>query len=200
MTSPIQLQLSPLINILLKDRKNNLIQSLSLKKLQIVFHKIKLSSPITNKITNKPLQPCQKQRLSTTNQSREYRRRLSDGSNGSFSTTSPTSQCRPNLCKALCTQNTIIDNHWVVMKVHKYHRICYAAVDLGASCNFYSTDYTGKKNDPTANPICVGCAKKAVIVSLADDVIRFNSLPLAAKKCHKFKEILATSVICISTM
>ena len=74
-------------------------------------------------------------------------------------------------------------------EVHKQYLIRYAAVDLGASSHFYPIDYTGEKHDHTADPIRVGCAKKEVMVSLAEDIIRFNSLPLTAKKCHKFKEI-----------
>ena len=47
----------------------------------------------------------------------------------------------------------------------------------------------GDKHDPTAVLIRVGCANKEVMTSLAIDIIKFSNLPLAAKKCHKFKEI-----------
>ena len=62
-------------------------------------------------------------------------------------------------------------------------------MDPGASSHFYPSDYTGDRHDPTAAPIRVGCANKAVMISLATDNIKFSNLPLAAKKCHKFKEI-----------
>ena len=75
------------------------------------------------------------------------------------------------------------------MEVNQQHYIWYAAINSGASSHFYQNDYTGERHDPTADPICVGCANRTVMVSLAEDVIQFNKLPLAAKKCHKFKEI-----------
>ena len=93
------------------------------------------------------------------------------------------------LCKALCAQNIIINSHHVAMEVHKQYLSCYTAVDSGASSHFYPIDYTGEEHGPTANPIHVSCANKAVMVSLSEDITKFNSLPLAAKKCHKFKEI-----------
>ena len=73
------------------------------------------------------------------------------------------------------------------MEIHQQHQ--YAAIDSGASSHFYPIKYKGAQHDPTADPIRVGCANKAVMVSLAEDIIYFNKLPLAAKKCHKFKEI-----------
>ena len=63
------------------------------------------------------------------------------------------------------------------MEVHKQHLICYTAVGLGASSNFYPIDYTGEKHNPIADLIRVGCANKEVMVSLAEDIIRCNSLP-----------------------
>ena len=74
------------------------------------------------------------------------------------------------------------------MEVHD-QRIWYAAVDSGATSHFYPDDYVGAQHDPTADPIRIGCANKAIMQSLAEDIIHFNKLPLAAKKCHKFKEI-----------
>ena len=62
-------------------------------------------------------------------------------------------------------------------------------MDSGASSSFYPSDYIGEKHDPTAAHIRVGCANKEVMTSLATDIIKFSNLPLAAKKCHKFKEI-----------
>lgn len=75
------------------------------------------------------------------------------------------------------------------MEVGKQHKIRYAAVDLGASSNFYLGDYMGEKHDPTAATIQVECANKEVTNSLATDIIKFNNFPLAAKKCHKFMNI-----------
>lgn len=75
------------------------------------------------------------------------------------------------------------------MKIHKQYLTCYAAVDLRTLSDFYTIDYTGERHDPVVDPIQIGCANKEVIVLLAKDINRFNSLPLAAKKCQKFKEI-----------
>ena len=91
--------------------------------------------------------------------------------------------------KAYRAQNTIIDSHQVAMEVHQQHCIRYVAVNSGASSHFFPIAYTGERNDPTADPISVGRANKEVVVSLAEDIIHFNKLPLAAKKCHKFKDI-----------
>ena len=73
------------------------------------------------------------------------------------------------------------------MEAHEQHK--YAAIDSGASGYFYPDNYKGERHDATAATIRIGCANKAVMVSLAEDIIYFNRLPLAAKKCHKFKEI-----------
>ena len=75
------------------------------------------------------------------------------------------------------------------MEVHQHHCIQYAAVNSGTSRHFYPINYTGEQHDPTAKPIRVSCANKAVMVSLAKDIIYSNTIPLAAKKRHKFKEI-----------
>ena len=75
------------------------------------------------------------------------------------------------------------------MEVHQQHHIQYASINSGASSHFYPIKYTGGKHDPTTDPIRVGCANKEVMVSLAKDIICFNKIPLAAKKCHKFKGI-----------
>ena len=93
------------------------------------------------------------------------------------------------MCRALHVQNTAIDSYRVAIEVHKQHTIWYAVVDSGASSKFYPSDYVGEKHDPTVATIWVGCANKEVINSLATDIICFNNLPLAAKKCHKFEEI-----------
>ena len=73
------------------------------------------------------------------------------------------------------------------MEVHQQYQ--YAVIDSGASSHFYPIKYKGEQHDPTAAPICVGCANKAVMVSLAEDIIYFNKRLLAAKKCHKFNKI-----------
>ena len=74
------------------------------------------------------------------------------------------------------------------MEVHD-QRVRYAAVDSGATSHFYPNDYVGANHDPTADPIRVGCANKAIMESLAEDIIHFDKLLPAAKKCHKFNEI-----------
>ena len=73
------------------------------------------------------------------------------------------------------------------MEVHQQHQ--YAAINSGASGNFYPENYEGARHDSTTDTIRVGCSNKGVMESLAEDTIYFNKLPLAAKKCHKFKEI-----------
>ena len=52
------------------------------------------------------------------------------------------------------------------MEVHQQQCIQYAAIDSGASSHFCPIKYTGEHHNPTADPIRVGCANKAVIVSL----------------------------------
>ena len=125
-----------------------------------------------------------------TSQSINYRSSLPDGSRVSFGITAPITR-RPHLHlqKAHRAQNITIDSHRVALEVQQQHRIRYAAVDSGGSSHFYPIDYTGEQHDLTADPIRAGCANKAVMISLAEDIIHFNKLPLAAKKCHKFKEI-----------
>ena len=54
---------------------------------------------------------------------------------------------------------------------------------------FYPENYKGERHDSPAATIRVGCANKGVMESLAEDIIYFDKLPLAAKKCRKFKEI-----------
>ena len=83
----------------------------------------------------------------------------------------------------------MIDCHRVAMEVHQQYHIQYAAVNASTSSHLYPIDYTGKQHDSTTDSIRVGWANKAVMVSLAEDIIHFNKLPLATKKCHKFKEI-----------
>lgn len=73
------------------------------------------------------------------------------------------------------------------MEIHEQHQ--YAAIDSGASSHFYPNNYEGARHNPTAATICVGCANKGVMKSLAKDIIYFDKLHLAAKKCHKFKAI-----------
>ena len=75
------------------------------------------------------------------------------------------------------------------MEVLKQHKVQCATVDSGASSNLYPSDFNGEKHDPTAAPIRVGCANKEIMNSLATGTIKFNNLPVAATKCHKFKEI-----------
>ena len=124
--------------------------------------------------------------MSTTSQSLKYRRSLPNISSVSFGITAlPRQQTHQR--HAYRAQNTIIDSHKVAMEVHQQHQ--YAVINSSASSHFYPIKYKGKQDDPTADPIRVGCANKAVMVSLAEDIIYFNRLPLAAKKCHKFKEI-----------
>ena len=80
-----------------------------------------------------------------------------------------------------------MDSYKVAMEVHEKHE--YAAIDSGASGHFYPDNYEGVRHDPTAATIRVRCANKGVMKLLAKDIIYFDKLPLAAKKCYKFKEI-----------
>ena len=124
--------------------------------------------------------------MSTTSQSLKYRRSLPNISSVSFGITAlPRQQTHQR--HAYRAQNTIIDSHKVAMEVHQQHQ--YAVINSSASSHFYPIKYKGKQDDPTADPIRVGCANKAVMVSLAEDIIYFNKLPLAVKKCQKFKGI-----------
>ena len=135
------------------------------------------------------LQPCRKQHVSMSSQTPEYQSRLLGQSSVSFDTTTPPQHRWLQLRKALHVQNTAIDSYQVAVEVHKQHKVRDVAVDSGASSNFYCSDYIGEKYNTTAAPIRVGCANKEVMNSLATDIIKFNNLPIAAKKCHKFKKI-----------
>ena len=167
-------------------------------------HKITPSSLIAKKFTNKPLKLCQKQHVSNTSQSIEHRSSLPDGLRVLFSTTTPILQQQPHLCKAHQAQNTIIDSHSVAIEVHKQHCIQYTAVNSGSSSHSYPLDYTGEQRDSTVDPIYVDCANKVVMVSLTKDIIHFNKLSLAVKKCHKFKKIwlslLSMPILCKSKL
>ena len=138
------------------------------------------------RVVTKQLQPCRKQHVSTTNQSLKYRRSLPNRSRVLFGITA-LSQQQTHQYHAYRVQNTIIDSYKVAMEVHQQHQ--YAAIDSGASGNFYPENYEGARHDLTADTIRVGCANKGVMELLAEDSIYFNKLPLTAKKCHKFKEI-----------
>ena len=134
------------------------------------------------------VQPCRKQHVNATNQSLQYRHSLPNRSRFSFGIiTLPRQQPQTHQHHAHRAQNTIIDSYKVAMEVHEQYK--YAAIDSGASGNFYSENYEGEQHDTTADTIRVDCANKGVMKSLDEDVIYFNKLPLAAKKCHKFKEI-----------
>ena len=154
-------------------------------------HNIRPSSLIATKRKQQQqqqLRPCRKQHVSTASQSLEYWNSLPTGSRVSFGIAAPIlPQQQTHQRHAYQAQNTIIDSHKVAMEVHQQHQ--YAAINSGASSHFYPIKYKGEHHDPTADPIRVGCANKAVIVSLAEDNIYFSKLPLAAKKCHKFNKI-----------
>lgn len=64
------------------------------------------------------------------------------------------------------------------MEIHQHHDIKYAAVDSGALDHFFPIEYTSEQHNPTKNPIRVGKANKAVMVSLVMDIIHFNKIPL----------------------
>ena len=138
------------------------------------------------RVVTKQLQPYRKQHVSTTSQSLAYQRSLPNRSRVSFGITAlPQQQSHQH--HAYRAQNTTIDSYKVAMEVHQQHK--YAAINSGASGNFYPENYEGARHDSTADTIRVGCANKGVMESLAEDIIYFNKLPLATKKCHKFKEI-----------
>ena len=65
------------------------------------------------------------------------------------------------------------------MEVHHQHK--YAPIDSSASSHFYPNINKGAQHYSTADPIRVGCPYKAVMVSLIEDIIYFNKLPLGAK-------------------
>ena len=126
--------------------------------------------------------------MNATRQSLQYRHSLPNRLRVSFGIIALPRQ-RPQTCQhhTYQAQNTIIDSYKVAMKVNGQHH--YVAMDSGASGNFYLENYEGIRHDSIAATICVGCANKGVMESLAEDIIYFDKLPLAAKKCHKFKEI-----------
>ena len=91
------------------------------------------------------------------------------------------------------------DNYTVARQAHRVANIRWAAIDSGASGNYYPDDYVGDKHDPLAPVVTVGCANDAAIRSTARDSIRFKKLPPKAKVCHKFKDV-TTPLISVSQL
>ena len=81
---------------------------------------------------------------------------------------------------------SLIVTRWQWRYINNINMYQYVSIDAGASSHFYPIKYKGAQHNPTADPIRVGCANKAVMVSLTEDIIYFNKLSLAAKKCHKY--------------
>ena len=82
---------------------------------------------------------------------------------------------------------------------HRVANIKWAAIDSGASGNYYPSNYEGENHDPLAPVVTVGCANDAAIKLTARDTIRFKKLPPKAKICHKFKDI-TTPLISVSQL
>ena len=92
------------------------------------------------------------------------------------------------LRKSLKILNTA-DNYTVAREAHRVGNIRWAAIDSGASGNYFPSNYKGENHNPLAPKVIVGCANDAAIKSKAQDTIRHKKLPPKAKICHKFDEI-----------
>ena len=150
-----------------------------------LVHRQRVASLVT-KQQQQPLRPCWKRQVNINSQSLQYQKSLPTRTKVSFGIiTLPQTQTQQ--LQAYRAQNTIIDSYKVAMEIHEQHQ--YAAIDSGASSHFYPTTYDDARHDPTAATIHVRCANKSVMKSLAEDIIYFDKMPLAAKKCHKFNEI-----------
>ena len=125
-----------------------------------------------------------------------------------FSTTTTTTPAVPAsrsiqhgsyiLQKLLRILNTT-DNYTVAREAHCVSNIKWAAIDSGASGNYYPSSYVGEKHNPLAPKVVVGFANNAAIKSKAQDTIQFKNLPTEAKICHKFDEI-TTPLISVSQL
>ena len=82
--------------------------------------------------------------------------------------------------------------------------IRWAAIDSGASGNYYPSNYQGENHNPLAPKIIVRCANDAAIKSKAQDTIQYKKIPTKAKICQKFDKIttplISVSQLCKSKM
>ena len=95
-------------------------------------------------------------------------------------------------------------NYTAARQAHRAANIRWAAIDSGASGNYYPSNYKGENHNPLAPVVTVGCANDAAIKLTARDTIRFKKLPPKAKICHKFDNIttplLSVSQLCQENM
>ena len=81
------------------------------------------------------------------------------------------------------------DNYTVAREAHRVGNIRWAAIDSGASGNYFPSNYQGENHNPLAPAVIVGCANDAAIKSKAGDAIQNKKLPTKAKIRHKSDEI-----------
>ena len=63
------------------------------------------------------------------------------------------------------------DNYTVAREAHRMSNIRLAAIDSGASGNYYPSDYKGKNHNPLAHKVTVGCANDTGIKLKARNTI-----------------------------
>ena len=143
-------------------------------------------------IRNTVLIPCTKRKLQATVRVH-------------FSTTTPVEPAtrsirhRSHLLRKSLKLLNAADNYTVAREAHRVANIKWAAIDSGASGNYFPDTYDGGNHDPLAPVVTVGCANDAAIKSTARDTLRHKKLPPKARICHKFKDI-TTPLISVSQL
>ena len=82
----------------------------------------------------------------------------------------------------------------VTCKAHTSEQVQWAAIDSGASGNYYLASYCGSQHDPLVTKIVVGCANDELIKSTAKDTIKFKKLPWKIKLIPFIDHIRMTSL------
>ena len=76
----------------------------------------------------------------------------------------------------------------------------HGALDSGATSHFLPTSYKGTHHQTTtpADGILVQCANNTTMTSVATDRLNLQSLPTAARECHKFNH-MPTPLLSVKT-
>ena len=73
-----------------------------------------------------------------------------------------------------------------------------AAVDSGATHNFFPENYNGTAPNSEGPKISVLCANNSTMTSTATDALALTKLPPAARECYKFpNESIATPLMSV---
>lgn len=66
----------------------------------------------------------------------------------------------------------------------------YGAVNLATSFNYFPWLYLGNAHDPSKQGIPIGTTNNRLMQSVATDIIQLAQLPLEARRCLRFKEVM----------